>query len=532
MISFAPAHPAKVLTRCSIQGAHQLSCLSAWSRFRQASKHVERTQLTKLHRYVNDNVDTSFGSQHHFQRIHSLSDFQSKVPIRSYEELSPWIERAAQGVPEQLTAEAILAFEPTSGSSSARKLIPYTKSFLQEIQAAVDPWLVNLRSAHPALLGASSYWSVSSAKVSKQTRTPGGIPIGLPDDTHYFGPIARWALRKTLAVDPQVSQIASAPAWRRATALSLLKDSGLGLVSVWHPSFFTLLLNYIEQNYDELVDKLPTFRKQALRRINGPLSPKRIWPQLQVISCWTHGPAQGPFRDLRARCPDLSFQGKGLMATEGVVSIPILGACAPVLACTSHFFEFRDLQAPHAKPKLGHELQVGGSYQPILTTQAGLYRYSLGDVVRCMGHWQSAPCLRFEGRKDQRVDLTGEKLNMHFVQQALEKARARVGVQARFLALSAKPGPPAGYLLCADLSEHSASQLAALTQATEAELCQAHHYQVSRRNGQLHAVKGLLVPDAANRYLGYLSRERQSLGDIKPTCLISDSSWIDHHLHG
>lgn len=532
MPTIVPQRPAQTLTRCTIQGAHLLSCLRSWNRFTDACAHPERHQSQRLKSYLALNSSTSFGAEHNFHRIDSLKDYQAKVPIRTFPELEPWIDNTAAGAKAQLTCERVVAFEPTSGSSSARKLIPYTRTFLQEIQAAVDPWLFDLRARHPGLLAKSSYWSVSSAKIQGPEQSAGGIPIGLQDDTEYFGPIARWALRKTLAVDPSVSQIQDHDHWRRATAQALLEDQDLGFVSVWHPSFFSLLLEYIEHNFDELIGHLPQARQRVLAQRRASHDPKTIWPGLELVSCWTHGPAQGPSQVLQARCPNIKFQGKGLMATEGVVSIPVSGAPAPVLALTSHFFEFKDLQAPLARPLLGHELRVGGHYQPILSTGAGLYRYALGDVVSCQGFWRNAPCLVFEGRNDQRVDLTGEKLDMHFVQQALEKAKAMVDVPARFLALTAQQGQPAGYLLCADLADQHLGSLEQLARATEEELCRAHHYQVSRRNGQLRPVQGLVVPNAANRYLEHLSRSQMTLGNIKPTCLIADPGWMEAAPHG
>lgn len=522
------ARSTQTLTRILIQSGHMLSCYPSWRRFESACQEPAATQGAKLKSYIQANRFTDFGIQHHFESIDAWQAFQSKVPIRSYAEHEPWIQRAAAGSPRQLTQSGIVAFEPTSGSSSPRKLIPYTKAFLQEVQAAVDPWLYDLRQSQPAILARSSYWSVSSASLQEQASTESGIPIGLQDDTEYFGPIAQWALRKTLSVDPRLSQIQDHESWRRATSLALLEDHALGFISVWHPSFLTLIIDDIENNYLELVQQLSTRRRKELQRRAPVFCPKKVWPRLQLISCWSDGPARGPAAQLRQRFPGTALQGKGLMATEGTLTIPLSKACAPVLAVNSHFFEFQDLETPKARPRLGHELRSGASYQPIITTAGGLYRYALGDVLRCVGHWRNAPCLHFEGRCDQRVDLTGEKLNMHFVQQALQKAERSVGVKTRFMALSAQAGSPAEYLLCVDLAPEHAHQLAALAKETESQLCSAHHYQVSRRNGQLRPVKALRVPHAAQRYLSYLSSSKQKLGDIKPTCLIPDTAWLGH----
>ena len=61
----------------------------------------------------------------------------------------------------------------------------------------------------------------------------------------------------------------------------------LGLISVWHPSFFVLLLRRIEASLDALLDDVPARRRAAVRRRlqNGTLG-EALWPHLAVVSCW------------------------------------------------------------------------------------------------------------------------------------------------------------------------------------------------------------------------------------------------------
>ena len=101
--------------------------------------------------------------------------------------------------------------------------------------------------------------------------------------------------------------------------------------------------------------------------------------------------------------PQVEIQPKGLLATEAIVSIPLLDSPAPALAVRSHFFEFAAVDfvgggiVDSRRPRLAHELECGGRYQILVTTAGGLYRYCLGDEVEVVGSSDQCPLLRFLG---------------------------------------------------------------------------------------------------------------------------------------
>src|SRR5262245_31939433 len=92
------------------------------------TKRSVRIQTDLLTRIVETNQETAFGRQHEFKDVRSPAEYQRRVPVRSYDELEPWIERSANGEPAVLTAEAPLLFHRTSGTTGAAKKIPVTKA--------------------------------------------------------------------------------------------------------------------------------------------------------------------------------------------------------------------------------------------------------------------------------------------------------------------------------------------------------------------------------------------------------------------
>ena len=107
-------------------------------------------------------------------------------------------------------------------------------------------------AANTRLRGGLAYWSISPA-VSFRTTGPSRVPIGFGDDTSYHGDRPGKAVLSTLAVPPMIASIRDLDAFRYMTALALLRARNLALVSVWRPSFLSLLLAAMAERWDELI---------------------------------------------------------------------------------------------------------------------------------------------------------------------------------------------------------------------------------------------------------------------------------------
>jgi hypothetical protein len=420
----------------------------------------------------------------------------------------------------------VLAFERSSGSTAANKLVPYTAALLGEFSAATLPWLSDLYRSFPAMRGSTSYWSISPA-TRQAERTTGGIPIGFEDDTEYFGRLQRFALRRMMAVPADVARMSDIDSWAGETARHLVAATDLGLISIWHPSFFGLLFDRIERDVDDLLRELPAQRAAAIRvRRERMTLGEALWPRLTVVSCWADAAAARAVPALARALPQARVQPKGLLAVEGVVSFPLQhdGESISVAAVTGHFLEFVDLDRPAARPRLAHELSPGAIYVPLLSTGGGFYRYRLGDAVRCAGFHHQVPILRFEGRIDQVSDLCGEKLNPRLVASAIDGAERAAGEAFTFALLAPMTtGTPLYYAFYAE--GPPASVIAAAGDRVERALMESHGYRYARTLGQLGPVRTVAVRDGAARYLRARAAAGQRAGQIKPSHLDASLDW-------
>jgi hypothetical protein len=530
--------------------------------FHLATGGVRTTQERLLRTTLSDNAQSRVGREHAFASLHSIDDFRSRCPVSNYDTVAPWIEQIERGDEHVLTMEPVLMFEPTGGSSGGSKLIPYTATLRRQFQRAIASWIWDLFRVLPAVRTGTAYWSISPAGQRKR-ETVGGMRIGFDSDQEYLDGTQRWAISRLLVVPPDVSRLHSIDNFRYATLAYLLAAEDLALISIWSPTFLTSLLDALpvwrERLCRDLHDgmlRLPSAGDEVIApRLRIPRCPARsreianvigaetasntlsgLWPRLALISCWADAAAEMYLPDLQSRFPGPATQPKGLLATEGVVSIPIVGQPGAALAIRSHFFEFLEIgDADDARTTRSHtlladELQVKRQYRVLLTTGGGLYRYDLGDVVEVVGFLRECPLLRFRGRYLAGSDLVGEKLNERHVGECLRATFEEFDLRPDFALVVPHVAPP-GYvaLVVCPLGNDTDAVAAALAQRLECRLRENPQYRYAVDLRQLNPldVRWLQLPQgrAWQIYEDHCRELGRKPGDIKPTALDGRRDW-------
>ncbi len=526
--------------------ANLLWCLASGpscASFTTALNNPAVAQQRILQRFLRKNSASSFGREHGLETVRTAAEFARRVPIRSYDEMRPWIERIQRGEANVLTIDAVRRLVPTSGSTAARKLIPYTAAMHAELNRAIGPWIFDLYRKNPQALIGVSYWSISPALPGQAHSTEdSAIPIGFDDDAAYLGWFRKSLIQASLAAPQELRFISSAEDWRYVTALLLLRRRDLTLLSIWHPFFFSLLLQTIRENWQRLLadissgecavnNRLPEAvvtsikcgpngkRFEELRAIS-PASVGKIWPRLQVVSCWADGHATGAATELAESFGTAIIQPKGLLATEGIISIPFRGLHP--LAIRSHYLEFED---DSGNVFLAHELRENLEYGVILTTGGGLCRYRLGDRIAVDGMLGRTPSIRFIGKSSQVSDRMGEKLSDGFVGSVFSKLFAN-WPSSPFFAMLAPDIDADGTHYTLYLNSDAPLEFSTVLD----QLLSANpQYAYCRRLGQLRAPRLFLVnTDAAAKYHQRLERTGKRIGEIKPVALSALDDWSNH----
>jgi len=540
-------------------------CQPELSAFHRATRSVAQTQADVLQAMVAANRDTWFGRRFDFSGIASAADFQKRVPLSTSDDYQSAVERIANGEPGVLTRERPRLLQPTSGSSGAEKLIPYTATLQRQFQRGVATWIADLFQNRPAVRMGRAYWSISP-QLGARRISNGGVPIGFDDDAAYLGTLERFALARLLVAPSAIARVTDITAFRYCTLLKLLQAEDLSLISVWSPTFLSSLLSSLECCLEQIIDDidrgslrgaaaLPAEltlaltaggrpmpnRAQRLREIfkqSAPLHRKfaEVWPRLALVSCWADATAALPLNELRSYFPTVEIQPKGLLATEGFVSLPLCDQPAPALALRSHFFEFipsspAPLTAKEPLPAvLAHELDRGATYQVVLTTAGGLYRYPLHDEVEVVGFLNECPLLRFLGRANRTSDLVGEKLNEPHVRAVLEQAFRSQQIAPVFALVAPVTGSPTYYRLYVQLPQHTRKiDSGQLRSQVECGLSENPHYRYALGLGQLGPLAVCELDPFAECAWRVVERRMielgQRVGDIKPIAMGVGTHW-------
>lgn len=513
-------------------------------RFFSALKQVQVTQDQMLRAYLRQNQNTQFGKEHHFGDIRNISTFRQQVPVRTYQEFLPYLEQIKQGKPRILTNEETRYFLPTGGTTGT-KLIPYTDSLKREFQRAIAPWLVDIAWHFPSILNGKTYWTITPPGTRLHQDVSSHIPVGFEDDAAYFGWKGR-LLGTIFAAPAWVTQMQPIENFRFLTLYFLLKAANLRWLSIWSPTFLLMLLDELDTSIESLLASLSDGvlylpiqegklipsqqgkkRAKELEKLFAlPLEERygRIWPKLQFISLWDAAYARYPAQQVQTYFSQAHCQGKGLLATEGVVSIPLhqAGGCVPAL--TSHVFEFLT-DAGEARSLW--ELESGQTYSVLLTTGGGLYRYDIGDLVQVTGFYHSLPLLRFCGRKGRFCDLAGEKLEESFVNTTLEQGLSTCPVKFVFLLIAPEvwENRTQGYVLFLESSDNTA-RLHEFVQHLEHYFRKNIHYQIAVQLKQISPLQVFRIErNGRETYLQRCLASGQKLGDIKPLTFDIRTGW-------
>src|SRR5438105_3733504 len=107
-------------------GLWTLANARAWLRYRRARRNPRRTQEVNLFRFLRRNAGSAYGRRFGFAKLRSVAEFQEAVPVVTYDDLEPWVERIGRGEPGVLTTEPVVMMEKTSGSAGAATYVPDT----------------------------------------------------------------------------------------------------------------------------------------------------------------------------------------------------------------------------------------------------------------------------------------------------------------------------------------------------------------------------------------------------------------------
>ncbi len=323
-------------------------------------KNAEKNQEELLISLVNTAQKTLFGREHDFENIHSVKEFQDRVPVADYEDLKPYIERVKKGQSNILWTETPEYFAKTSGTTSGSKYIPISKEGMP----------FQIAGAQSALFHYISKKNNADFVNGKMIFLQGS-----PELEEVFG-IKTGRLSGIVAHHiPNYLQKNRLPSWET----NIMED--------WEAKVDKIIEETEHENMT-LISGIPPWLIMYFEKLTEKHGKKikQLFPNLQLIV--TGGVNYEPYRD---KMEEL-LGGKvdivqTFPASEGFFAFQDDYTKEGLLLLTNHgiFYEFIPLEEygkPGAKRLTLKEIELHKDYALILTTNSGLWAYSIGDVVR------------------------------------------------------------------------------------------------------------------------------------------------------
>jgi hypothetical protein len=450
-------------------------------RFEASLPKAHEIQRHALFEKIRRCQESRFGRDHGFAGIQTLADYRRQVPILRYEDLAPYIEDVSRGQIDALfpTGEKVLMFGTSTGTTGRPKLNPITQTWLREYRATLEAWGVKAIVEHAEMIGTKILQISGPADLG---RSPTGLDIGMVSALSFR--YQNRVFRSFYAIPGDICNVAD-PEAKYYLMLRLALTKPVGWMVTVTPANLLRVAQVGQEQKEHLIRDLydgtlregievpeplrhrlarvlrARLRKRAreLERIinrTGTFYPKDYWP-LSLICCWLGGTVGFRARDLSTYYGDVPRRDVGLVSTEGHHTIPLCdGSPEGVLAISGNYYEFvpvDEMQSDRPTALECHELEPGREYFVLVTTSSGLYRYDLGDVVRCTGYVGQAPLLEFLHKGLHYSDLEGEKVSEYQVVQAVTTASHELGLRLDyFTAVPVRPErePPYYALLVED----------------------------------------------------------------------------------
>lgn len=375
-------------------------------------KHPVETQHEVFHKLIRTADNTAYGRKYRFEEIRTLHQFQDRVPVITYEVLYPFIERTLRGEENVLWPGEINWFSKSSGTTNDKsKFIPVSKEALDDchFKGGKDMLAIYLHN-----------------NPDSQLFTGKGLPIGGSHDisrlnSHsYYGDLSAVLIQNT----PLIFNLFRATSKR------------LALMSEWEEKIRKMAENLLDANITSIAG-VPTWTIVLINKMFelAQLESRNlldIWPNLEVF--FHGGVSFQPYRsqfEALIPSPNMTYF-ETYNASEGFFGLQNERDKSDMLLMLDYgilyeFIRLEDLGEPFPRSYTIGEVEPDVTYAMVISTNAGLWRYMIGDTVRFTS--VNPFKLKIVGRTKHFINAFGEELVVENAERALALASRETGAQ-------------------------------------------------------------------------------------------------------
>lgn len=435
----------------------------AIERLRNTSGNAVSIQKSLLAKLMYCNRNTVYGRKYGFHRIEDVREYQKRVPVSVYEDYEDYILRIINGEESVLTKEPAVYFCISSGTTGKAKYLPLTKTDLD----------IQYLYAYGLVFGMAGeyYRDLPQTEVFGKIFQIGEFAKTYMEDGRMNG-IRSGALYQWLDRDGQFDasgycvpkEVLFPDTLEDLLYVKVrfaLEERGLCAIHGVFINRVSSVMEYIRRNWELLLRDMERgsvdgsialsgrWREYVRRRL--PPNPSRareldgisretlnqgmiekIWPGIRYVLAIGGKAFPYYMERMKEYAGAVPIYHYAYAASEGIFGAArkMDEADAYILFPEAGFFEFYPLTGKRkdcAQPCFLWELCKGERYELLFTNHSGLYRYRMGDVIEVTDWFGQVPVVRFCYRKNQVINIAGEKSNQEQLEEAVDQFSGRTG---------------------------------------------------------------------------------------------------------
>lgn len=364
-------------------------------------KYPNEVQEDLLMMLLKSSEKTIVGKNYDFESIKSYTTFQERIPISSYEDLEPLIERTRSGEQKVFWNNPIKWFAKSSGTTNAKsKFIPVSNEALEDCHYKGSKDLLCLYLNN----------NENSQLFTGKSLRLGGSKQLYEDNNTFFGDLS------AILID-------NMPFWAE---YSSTPSNKISLMSEWETKLLAIVNETKLENVTSFAG-VPSWMLVLMNKVleeTGKNNLLEIWPNLEV---YFHGGVSfNPYREQYMKIlPNQNFKYYEIYnASEGFFAIQDLNNSSDLLLMLDYgiFYEFIPMDVfgtPKQRAIRLADVELNKNYAIVITTNSGLWRYLIGDTVRFTS--LNPYRIRVTGRTKHHINVFGEELMVENTDMAIAK---------------------------------------------------------------------------------------------------------------
>ncbi|MCS3118983.1 GH3 auxin-responsive promoter family protein [Bacteroides fragilis] len=368
---------------------------------------IQHQVLTRL---VKQAENTEWGKKYDYKSIRNYEDFKNRLPIQTYEEVKPYVERLRAGEQNLLWPSEIRWFAKSSGTTNDKsKFLPVSKEALEDIhyQGGKDAAAIYFR------MNPESRFFSGKGLILGGSHSP-----NLNSNHSLVGDLSAILIQN---VSPLINLIR-------------VPSKQIALMDEWEAKIEAIANSTIPVDVTNL-SGVPSWMLVLIKRIlekTGKQTLEEVWPNLEVF--FHGGVAFTPYREQYRQVIHSSKMhyvetynaSEGYFGTQNDLSDPSM----LLMIDYGVFYEFiplEDVEKENPRTYCLEEVELNKNYAMVISTSCGLWRYMIGDTVKFTR--KNPYKFVITGRTKHFINAFGEELIVDNAEKGLAKACAETGAQ-------------------------------------------------------------------------------------------------------